>query len=480
LLSRLFPAGRSILIGSLGAAGALWLYHLALLRWMEATGSSLGALNTGWLVPLHAQARLDVSLWLIPALAVVSALLLASRCLLPGNGPPRAVLLAGAVATFVAVAVSVAMIDGYQAYGNRRFASLVLPYARTHLEYYGDVPQVDRVGGPAAFLAKFALPRLFTTLSLHSQTHPPGGILFLWVVGRLFGTGLWPAALATVAFGALMVLPVHGLGRELYGEEVARASLLLLTLMPNVLMYAATSMDGPFAVFAMLTLYLFYRGQRGGAGLWGGLMGLSLAVAAFMTYAVVFLPAFFAVLLLIAVRTMPGPRVATMIRTHLAGAVAFVAFYVALFLLTGYDAPGAVRAAMRHDAEMMGTGHEHLGLYLNISVANLASYAFGIGLPLAVAWVRQSPASVRRLGEGRQADAFVAAFGATLLLMAFSTLFTLEVERIWLFTAPFVVLPVASSLLAAGNGSGIATLRFVAGLLAFQLIVSEATIQTPW
>ena len=43
-------------------------------------------------------------------------------------------------------------------------------------------------------------------------------------------------------------------------------------------------------------------------------------------------------------------------------------------------------------------------------------------------------------------DTFVIGFLITLLFFTFSTLFTMEVERIWIFMAPFFVIPVAKYL----------------------------------
>lgn len=450
---------------------------------MKATGSRLGALSLVWLVPLHARLLPDFSLWLLPALAVIALLLLAAPYIFLRASLRPSLLLGAAYVTFVAVAIGVAMIHGFPEYSGRPYAALVVPYLRTQYEYYGDVPQVDRLGGPALFLAGYALPAFHATLSMHAQTHPPGGVLFLWLAGRCFGPGLWPAALTTIGFTALAIGPVYGLGREIYGERVSRAALLLFTLTPNVVLYTATSMDGPFAVLPILTLYLFYRAQRPSARplLWGILFGLALAVATFMTYAVLFLPVFFAVLLLFQARPDSSLRLYAMVRTLAIGLGAFLAFYVTLYELTGFDPLAAARAAANHDRVMMGTGYETLGRYLNVSFGNLVAYSLGIGLPIAVTSARQLAASLRRLDQGRQADAFVAAFALTLVLMAFSTLFTLEVERIWLFTAPFVVLPATCYLIEAEERDGHSgPLRWVAFLLAFQLLVTETILQTPW
>jgi hypothetical protein len=136
---------------------------------------------------------------------------------------------------------------------------------------------------------------------------------------------------------------------------------------------------------------------------------------------------------------------------------------------------------MAHDAEMVGTGYESLGRYLNLSVANLAAFLIGVGIPLTTAWLRETLAVVRRRLSGGPADAFVAAYSVSLVLIAFSTLFTLEVERIWLFMVPFVAVATARHVVALMEG-GASTFPFywTAVLTAVQLVGFEALLQTAW
>ena len=88
----------------------------------------------------------------------------------------------------------------------------------------------------------------------HSRTHPPGPVLFLWGVSRLFGPGLVPAWLATVLFASLTTIPVFFLARDLYGEPAARRALALFLLVPSVILFTTTSMDGPMMVFLVAAI----------------------------------------------------------------------------------------------------------------------------------------------------------------------------------------------------------------------------------
>jgi 4-amino-4-deoxy-L-arabinose transferase-like glycosyltransferase len=290
----------------------------------------------------------------------------------------------------------------------------------------------------------------------------------------VFGYNLWSASLSTVAFTALVVAPVFGLARELGGEAVARCAVAFLLLTPNVVMFTTTSMDGPFSVLPVTSVYFFYRALR--RPVLAVACGLALAAAALMTYATVFIAVFFVVVAL-----LERERLGLVAKVLAIALAAFLAAFALLFVATGYDPIAAARAAIGHDAEMMGSGHESLGRYLNLSLANLLVFLIGVGVPLTTAWLRETVTVLRRRLRGGPADAFVAAFSIALVLIAFSTLFTLEVERIWLFMTPFVAIAAARHVVELMKAGGRAfPFYWVAALTAVQLVAFEALLQTAW
>ena len=125
------------------------------------------------------------------------------------------------------------------------------------------MPRVDE-RGVGAFLRDYSDPEFFETLSGHTRTHPPGGVLFLWFFSKIFGYNLVSASLVSILFTALTVIPLYRLGERVYGEKVARYALLLFLITPNFVMFTGTSMDGPFSVFPILSLYLFYEARARG------------------------------------------------------------------------------------------------------------------------------------------------------------------------------------------------------------------------
>ena len=478
------------------------LYHLFLFYCMRETAVNLGAVRyRTHVVPLYAEPSFDLHLWVLPALVVcIGFLYLCHKYLLSGVSGHRFIWIT--VLCFVVITVSVALIDGYREYEQEgetvRVLGLLEPYTRSSLEYYGDVPRVDELG-VRAFLGDYSTPELFDTLSGHTRTHPPGGVLFLWCFSKIFGYNLVSASLISILFTALTVIPMYRLGERLYGEKVARYALLLFLITPNFVMFTGTSMDGPFSVFPILSLYLFYEARARETGhdqAWHGfrpyslLTGLSLALGMFMTYSTVVVGVFLCIIPL-----LERKRFVQYLKVLLFAAAGFIGFYLLLFVLTGFRPIEALVAAIKKDEMGMGTGYESLSRYLHLSFANVFAFLIGVGLPITTVWLRQVVSTIAewrreaftsgQAGDGaaipwilrhERLDGFVIGFLITLLFFTFSTLFTMEVERIWIFMVPFFVIPVAKHLV----DRPISDLYWVAGLLTVQLIVGEVLLYTYW
>ena len=477
-------------------------YHFFVVYIMRETSLNLGAVRfRRHIVPLYAEPSFDLSLWILPALLVCAGFLyLCHRYLLSGASARH--LIGIAIVCFFAITVSVALIDGYREYEEegetKRVLALLEPYTRTSLEYYGDVPRIDELG-LRTFLRDYSRPELFDTLSGHTRTHPPGGVIFLWCFSKILGYNLVSASLVSILFTALIVVPLYRLGERLYGEKVARYALLLFLITPNFVMFTGTSMDGPFSVFPILSIYLFYEARYRETlpdqkwhefRLFSSLLGLSLALGMFMTYSTVIVGVFFCI-----VPLLERKRFVQYLKVLLFAALGFIGFYLLLFILTGFRPIEAIVAAIKKDEMGMGTGYESVSRYLHLSFANLFAFLIGVGIPITVVWLRQvvsvitewrrdALASVQGRADLRIAwilrheklDVFVIGFLITLLFFTFSTLFTMEVERIWILMVPFFVLPVAKYLTARP----ISDLYWVAGILAGQLILMEVLLYTYW
>ena len=479
------------------------VYHIFLYYSMREMSINLGAVKPErHILPLYAEPSFDLSWWVLPAFVIcIGFLYLCHRYLLSGADGRR--LIGIAVICFLAIHISVAQIDGYRELERdgktERVLTLLEPYTRTSLEYYGDVPRIDELG-LGRFLRDYSKPELFDTLSGHSRTHPPGGVIFLWFFSKIFGYNLVSASLISILFTAIIVIPIYRLGKHLYGEKVGRYALLLFLITPNFVMFTGTSMDGPFSVFPILSVYLFYKARAQETGpdqVWyefrpySLLTGISLALGMFMTYSTVVVGVFLCVVALLERR-----QFGQYLKVLLFAAVGFIGFYLLLFVLTGFEPIETLWAAIKKDQKGMGTGYESIERYFHLSFANLFAFLISVGLPITAVWLREVVAAMKGGRQNTRAsqpestgirlpwifrhdealDTFVIGFLITLLYFTFSTLFTMEVERIWIFMVPFFVIPVAKHLASRPKSD----LYWVAGILVVQLIVSEALLYTYW
>ena len=452
------------------------LYHKFLAYWMRTASVSLGAVKFHrHVVPLYAQPQTDLSIWIFPALVILTAFLLLCYKLFLQRSLPSTWLLLISIGFFLATSISVAMIDGYREVNGQHLPAFLEPYTRTRYEYYSDVPKVDQVG-LLSFMRDYVKPELFSTLSGHAQTHPPGGILFLWVISKLFGYNLLAASLGSVVFTSLTVIPIYLLAKELYGESIGRYTLALFLITPNFVMFTGTSMDGPFSLFPILSLYLFYKGIFSDqARRYGFLTGISLGCGMLMTYSTVFIGLFFNVVLLLTliVDRKGFRRILTLL---LIAGVTSIVFYLLIFLGTGFNLLEALQASIRKDRAALGTGYETIGLYFHLSVGNLFAFLIGVGIPMTTVWGRQVVRTIREARRGKPINIYIIGYLISLLVIAFSALFTMEVERVWIFMVPFILIPVAQHL----SQRNITDFYWVAGLSCLQLVLFEVTLYTYW
>ncbi|MDE0485307.1 MAG: glycosyltransferase family 39 protein [Candidatus Poribacteria bacterium] len=470
---------------------------------MRETGLDLGALNySRHFIPLYAVPQLDLSWWIVPAIIVcIGFLYLCYKYLLPNSFSPRR-LIGIAIVCFLAINISVAQIDGFREIGTedepKRISALLEPYTRLSMEYYGDVPRIDELG-LRVFLRDFSKPELFDTLSGHTRTHPPGGVIFLWFVSKIFGYNLVSASLVSVLFTAFTVIPIYKLAERLYDEKVALYALLLFLITPNFVMFTTTSMDGPFSVFPILSLYLFYEAKERETTpemtldtfrAYSLLTGISLALGMFMTYSTVVVGIFFCIIAL-----LERKRFVQYLKVLAFAATGFIGFYLLLFVLTGFQPIESLWAAIKKDEAGMGSGFESIDRYFHLSFANLFAFLIGVGIPITTVWLRQIVTTVKEWKQNsaspelkknqpripwifnpEKSDTFIIGFLITLIYFTFSTWFTMEVERIWIFMVPFFVIPVAKYLTTRPRSD----LYWVAGILVVQLIISEVLLYTYW
>ncbi len=374
---------------------------------------------------------------------------------------PRLIALVSAVLSVASINCSVAAIRG-------GWDALDRPFARTQLEYLGDVPKVG--DAPVAFAREY--PTRSRELSLHAATHPPGGVLVLWAGSKLFGDSPTAASSLAIALSSLAIVPAWWLAQLVGGRALARRVVPICAAAPALVLFGATSMDGVFTtamLFALATGVWAVRRASTWSSLWRApIAGACLWIAAFLTFTAALVPA-----VLMLATLVSRPRLTRYAALVLTG-VSFITIQGVIQLITGYDFIATAQAAMRKDEWAMSTtGYRTQEEWLALSVNNLAAFAFaGTGLALFGAAAAGIPFAALRWRS--YASRFALAVWAVLLAAAFSTLFTLETERVWMSLVPLFAIAAATFVRDR------VSLVLLIVLLAVQTILTEINCYTYW
>lgn len=490
------PTVVGVWMGVLGLAGARWLhlrrpwmYDLAgILFW------SVALIGTFWLLqrisghsgvwPLKSRIDPSPTWWVIvPIGLAILWFTIGWRWLARPLQPVPVVVytLLGALVLPVAFDIAVHGID----------APIAL-FRDSPYEYLRDTPYV--AGDPIGFMANFET--IAPQLSVHGSTHPPGAILFLWLIEQVFGPGPVATSWITIGLTALIPLVAVWVGWRLGGSQLALAAGMLAVVLPGQMIYGVTSLDGVFSLLIAIGAASFFFAleppQRPALAI---ISGLSIAAALFMTYAATqlfFFGVAVAALALARHGAQAGWRTTLLVIVR-QGAIAagvIVVIYLLIFLTTGFNVISASRLATQINGEMMERFREYgppptpflppsYDYYLRFAAANLVSY-----LVFVTPWVLTALSALYlRAGRERWQPAWAAllgALGAFVLGMWLSGLFNREVEQIWMFTYPLV------AVLAAYHSLGGETVRqgrrlvLYFGLTLAFFVVMKLTLYTIW
>lgn len=339
-------------------------------------------------------------------------------------------------------------------------ASLWWPLDRLHDEIY---PDAVHVRDPTEMLRTYPTPNL----SGHSKTHPPGAILFLWFGQRFIAAGPMAAALELILVTALTIIPAALLARRWLDDTAMTLFLALYVLTPNLVIFGATSMDGVYACFLNWTAYFFFTALDATRGTIPRAihLGLWLAISTFLTYASV---ALVAVMLLWSAWQGwcdRGKIRRSMVLLTIA-AVTLLACFVLLYLLSGCNLLSCVRASIAWDADSLRDVRTHR---LDVIFTNLFGFIAGSGLIASTLWLREV-ANDRGTPCARQPIA--ATLFLTVVILSVSTLFTRELERVWLFLTPLLLIGAARNMAVVAAGSR--QRRIVTGLCLLTVLQTFA------
>jgi hypothetical protein len=314
------------------------------------------------------------------------------------------------------------------------------------------------IGEVRSWVASY--PETMSALPYHARTHPPGITLFFYGVRKLMaavvpeGTqpfsawaegyrvfGLGPAtsdAAATMVsaflialLGALSVVPVYLLGKELIPDRVALLAAALAGTLPALLLLSA-SPDLMVLTLTATMLWLSYVAWKYARPLPAFLAGIIFALSAFLSLGVLAVGLWLVLLAVVgAIRRPDRMAVAgRFVRLALAGLAGFALFYIALYLLWDYHPLAVARQALFAHREV--TVAEQARTYWKWVVMNPVEFSVFAGVPLVIAAVWAIPA-LGRAPERRCLNTFLIATAITFALLDLSGTVRGEVGRIWLF-----------------------------------------------
>ena len=401
--------------------------------WLDRRGVALGTPLPPFLGPWHPEA----TPWAVLGALVVFATAAASPSLVPAPIGPVAFALASlalALVTRVTLATSRIGPEGlWHVFGDSFEAKN---------EYLPALPALSY--GARWFLDHFA--ELVPSLPVHVAGHPPGLMLALHGLGITTPQGM---AALTIGVGALSAPLTYVLARALLDEPLARTATLLYVLAPSALLYGATSADALFATVGLAAAVPLVAARPFARPI-GALL---LAGAALFGYALLAIGAW--ATFVVALRE--GLRRAAALAAMCA--LGLVAFYAALWALTGFDLLGALAST----DQVYGYSVARIRPYAYWVFGSPAAYLLALGVPTA--WYAARALAARQ--------SLALALAAVILIAAVAGFTKAETERIWLFLVPLACLAAAPALPARSLGP-------VLLLLAVQCVAAELLFGTVW
>ena len=159
---------------------------------------------------------------------------------------------------------------------------------------------------------------------------------------------------------------------------------------------------------------------------------------------------------------------------------AFCLTYLTMYLATEYNILENLQVAMEVDSSGIGTGYESILRYFLVSGTNLFGFFSMLGITTTTLWIRELWNTSQNL-LAKKNSIFLVAYVLTLVPMIFSTLYLTETERIWLFMAPFILIPAAKNLGEYIEAKQSNWLLYVVVIILFvQTLAFEVFIDTIW
>lgn len=308
--------------------------------------------------------------------------------------------------------------------------------------YFNDAQNINSLG---EFLHEY--PRLIPGLQMHSQTHPPGPIVFFYgliKLSQITGDSFNPAlcgAYAIVLIASSSVILIFYLTRELYDRRTALIASGLYGLTPALIMFTP-EMDQIYPLFFLILVYLLIKSFKRKKYFFAWLIGLLLAAFIFFSYLfLTFALAFFLIWVIYYLntdrkdkKTVAHFAIGSAVRIALAFALVNLAYGV----IFGNNIFDIYRASMPYHKAFLATKSYSLWL-----TYNLYDFILFLSLPVTFGIIF----SLRKAKLNLMLWFSI----AMLLIIDLSGKNRGEVARIWLFLTPFTTIAASSYIKKFNN-----------------------------
>jgi len=299
-------------------------------------------------------------------------------------------------------------------------------------EFASDIPAFTGVRDTLATYVE-KMPKL----NWYGQHYPPGNLILLTMEKQLGVPGLTKATVCLLT--ALTVLPLYLLAKELELDDVATSlTLLLFATTTGVLIYATLNTTSMVMFPGTTCLWLLVRALRRGDVPAMMLLGVFYTVYLFLSFSASILGVFMALTTLLG--WWSGAfRLRNVLLTGAVSLACLFATVLLVYVTTRFNLIACFITAIRgHQSQQGNEGFDDPMRWWLRSSGNIIAYTLSI-VPLSILAISAAVwlvfAKPQADGERIKRSVFVATV-ATVLIAAFSGLFYVETERIWIFLTP--------------------------------------------
>jgi len=342
--------------------------------------------------------------------------------------------------------------------------------------YYNDAEHIKEVG---TFLKTYT--QNIPSFGMHSQTHPPGPILFFYYIKTAvehISPNFNPATVAgfaIVLLSSLTILPLYFFVRLISNEKAAVISILLYSIVPSVVLFTP-EFDQVYPLFLMLILLTYLLGMKSKNYLYFLLSGLILAFATFFSFLYISVPVMLLILCgtLYPLRSSTAPvfyRIKNFVLSNLILIAGFVLPNLIYAFVFNSNIYSIYQGTMVFHQRFLATTTYRTWVFFN-----LYDFAIFLGIPLAIILIFALGKEIFNLINRAGIDVAFWLFTLTILILDLTGKNRGEVARIWIFLVPMAV-AAATSYIAKSKNPRFMTL-FMIAIVLLQLIVFKKFVLT--